>query len=86
MSPAARRNVWRTATSMRLAMLGGPRPAQLPEDRQSPSDPYLIPPRIEGEGAERRGLTKLTLLEMVVTYTGAIGERVSKKLDSLRRW
>ena len=30
MSPAARRDVWRTATLMRLVMLGGPRPAQLP--------------------------------------------------------
>src|SRR5712692_316724 len=38
-----------------------------------------IAPELRGDGGLYRGLTKLTLSEMVVIYTGAIGERVAEK-------
>ncbi len=48
-------------------------------------NPYLDTPRIEGGAGLYRGLTKLTLLEMVVTYTALATRTALKKLDTLAR-
>ena len=45
-----------------------------------------MPPELRGEGGLYRGLTKLTLSEMVAIYTSAAGATESgKRLDSARR-
>ena len=71
MSHAAGRDVWRTATLMSLAMLGGPRTAQSLEDRRCPGTHTLdgSPPSGGEEVEEGTGLDKADALRDVVICT-----------------